>query len=490
MKPIARLIFIFYCPEPLSRDGSYFKELEKKTMAVVAPFRGVRYNPEKIERLEDVVTPPYDVISTDDEKKLLQKTPYSMINLDLRNISQGTTEDDGRYKQAQERFQTWQDENVLVQDEQPAIYLYYIDYNHPNGKRLTRKGIVSLVGLAEFAEGIVKPHEKTFSGVISDRLQLMETCKAQFSQIFSIYSDREQEVITNLEKARHAEPLLQVDDQNANTHTLWRVTDKETLKQVHHFFSDKSVYIADGHHRYTTALDCRRRALAQNPNLPADHPCNYIMMYLCACEDAGLSVLPTHRLVRWPGAMTADQLQERMQQGMIVTEVKQGGRETLIAEVMNRMNEADTSHGTPAFGVYHPGEDRAFLLQMQDETISRSPCLADKPEVLQELDVVVLSDLLIQDYLGLNHDQCVNEGLVSYLSDPDVALDEAVKASVLQDTHTPLLFLLNPTKVEQVLKVADSDNIMPHKSTYFYPKIMTGLLVNKLDDEQHIQPPS
>lgn len=413
-----------------------------------------------------------------------------MINLDLRNISQGTTEDDGRYKQAQERFQTWQDENVLVQDEQPAIYLYYIDYNHPNGKRLTRKGIVSLVGLAEFAEGIVKPHEKTFSGVISDRLQLMETCKAQFSQIFSIYSDREQEVITNLEKARHAEPLLQVDDQNANTHTLWRVTDKETLKQVHHFFSDKSVYIADGHHRYTTALDCRRRALAQNPNLPADHPCNYIMMYLCACEDAGLSVLPTHRLVRWPGAMTADQLQERMQQGMIVTEVKQGGRETLIAEVMNRMNEADTSHGTPAFGVYHPGEDRAFLLQMQDETISRSPCLADKPEVLQELDVVVLSDLLIQDYLGLNHDQCVNEGLVSYLSDPDVALDEAVKASVLQDTHTPLLFLLNPTKVEQVLKVADSDNIMPHKSTYFYPKIMTGLLVNKLDDEQHIQPPS
>ncbi|MGB5684549.1 MAG: DUF1015 domain-containing protein [Candidatus Electrothrix sp.] len=457
-------------------------------MAVVAPFRGVRYNPEKIERLEDVVTPPYDVISTDDEKKLLQKNPYSMINLDLRNISQGTTEDDGRYEQARERFQAWQDENVLIQDEQPSIYLYYIDYNHPSGKRLTRKGIVSLVGLAEFSEGIVKPHEKTFAGVISDRVQLMETCKAQFSQIFSIYADQEQKIISRLEKVREAEPMLQINDQNANTHTLWRVTDKEALEFVHHFFADKPVYIADGHHRYTTALNCRRRALAADPDLPADHPCHYIMMYLCACEDPGLSVLPTHRLVRQPGSMSGDQLQKRMQLGMIVTEIKQGGRETLIAEVLNRMNEIDTSGGMPAFGVYHPGEDRAFLLRMQNETISGSPSLADKPEVLQELDVVVLSDLLIQDYLGLSHEQCVNEGLVSYLSDSDVALDEAVKESVLQETHTPLLFLLNPTKVKQVLKVADSDNIMPHKSTYFYPKIMTGLLLNKLDDGEHIHP--
>ncbi|MCI5211026.1 MAG: DUF1015 domain-containing protein, partial [Candidatus Electrothrix sp. ATG2] len=336
-------------------------------------------------------------------------------------------------------------------------------------------------------EGIVKPHEKTFSGVISDRLQLMETCKAQFSQIFSIYSDQEQEVISSLEKVREAEPMLQVDDQNGNTHTLWRVTDQEALAHVHRFFADKSVYIADGHHRYTTALDCRRRALASNPDLPADHPCNYIMMYLCACEDAGLSVLPTHRLVRWPGVMNADQLRERMEQGMTVSEVKQGSRETLIAEVLNRMNEADSNGGMPTFGVYHPGEDRAFLLSMQDKTLSNSPSLVDKPEVLQELDVVVLSDLLIQDYLGLSHDQCVHDGLVSYLSDPDVALDEAVKESVLQESHTPLLFLLNPTKVDQVLKVADSDNIMPHKSTYFYPKIMTGLLLNKLNDEEQIQ---
>ncbi|MCI5222993.1 MAG: DUF1015 domain-containing protein [Candidatus Electrothrix sp. AR4] len=458
-------------------------------MAVVAPFRGVRYNLDKIERLEDVVTPPYDVISTEDGEKLLQKNPYSMINLDLRNISQGETKDDGRYEQARERFQAWQDEAVLIRDQQPAIYLYYIDYNLPDGKRLTRKGIVSLVGLAEFDEGVVKPHEKTFSGVISDRLQLMESCEAQFSQIFSIYSDEEQVVINGLEKVREAEPMFQVNDHNSNTHTMWRVTDEDALRRVHRFFTNKSLYIADGHHRYTTALDCRRRALSRNPDLPADHPCNYIMMYLFACEDPGLSVLPTHRLVRWPGTMSAEQLTERMRPGLLVSEVLQGTRETLITEVLNRMNEAENSSGMPAFGVYHAGEDRAFLLRMQDGTIEKAPSLADKPEVLQELDVVVLSNLLIQDYLDLSHEQCVQENLVSYLSDSDIALDTAVKESVLQDAHTPLLFLLNPTRVEQVRKVADSDNIMPHKSTYFYPKIMTGLLVNKLDDQEHIKPP-
>ena len=457
-------------------------------MAVVAPFRGVRYNPEKIKRLEDVITPPYDVISSEDGENLLRKNPYSMINLDLRNTSQDKTEDDGRYTLARDRFQTWQDEAVLIRDRQPAMYLYYIDYNRPGGERLTRKGVVSLVGLAEFSEGIVRPHEKTFAGVISDRVKLMETCEAQFSQIFSIYSDKEQAVINDLEKVREPEPMFRVEDHNANTHTLWRVTDEETLRRVQHFFKGKSVYIADGHHRYTTALECRGRALARNPDLPAKHPCNYIMMYLCACEDPGLSVLPTHRLVRWPGAISADQLTEKMSAGMEVSEVTQGSRETLIAEVLNRMDEVKNEEGMPTFGVYHAGEDRAFLLRLRKGVINKASSLSDKPSVLQELDVVLLSELLIRDHLGLSYERCVQEKLVSYLSDSNEALDAAVKESVLRESHTPLLFLLNPTRVEQVLKVADSDNIMPHKSTYFYPKIMTGLLLNKLDDQERISP--
>ncbi len=458
-------------------------------MAVVAPFRGVRYNPEKIKQLEDVITPPYDVITEEAGAELLKKNPYSMMNLDLRNTSQDETDDDGRYQQASDRFSAWQEKQILIRDQQPAIYLYYIDYKLANGQQMTRRGIVGLVGLAEFSEGIVKPHEKTFSGVISDRLQLMEACQAQFSQIFSIYQDPEQVVITDLEKLRQPEPLMEAKDHNGNSHTLWQVTDKAAIARVHHFFADRSVYIADGHHRYTTALDCRRRALAKNPDLPADHPCNYIMMYLCAAEDPGLSVLPTHRLVKWPGTLNADQLQKKMRAGMRISEIKTGARETLIAEVLNRMDESEMDTGMPAFGVYHAGEDRAFLLRMQDGTVEKTQSLAEQAEVLKELDVVVLSELLIQDYLGLSHDQCVKEELVSYISDPDVALDAAVKQSVLQSSHTPLLFLLNSTRVDQVIRVADSGRIMPHKSTYFYPKIMTGLLINKLVGDEPVKLP-
>jgi uncharacterized protein (DUF1015 family) len=455
-------------------------------MAVVAPFRGVRYNPEKIEHLEDVVTPPYDVISAEAGAELLEKNPYSMINLDLRNTSQDETEDDGRYRRARDRFDAWQEDDVLIRDDQPAIYLYFIEYTHPSGKKMTRKGLVALVGLAEFSEGIVRPHEKTFSGVISDRLELMEECRAQFSQIFSIYSDPEQAVIGELEKKREPEPICRVEDHSGNIHTLWRVTDEDALDRVHRFFRDRPVYIADGHHRYTTALDCRRRALERDPDMPEDSPYNFIMMYLCAGEDAGLSVLPTHRLVNWPGAMSGDELQEKMAAGMEVSEVRVGARETLIAEVLNRMDEAEMDTAMPAFGVYHAGEDRAFLLRMRDGAVENNRILAAKPQVLRDLDVVVLSDLLISEYLGLSHDRCVKEKLVGYFSDPDAALDAAVKNSVLEDGRTPLLFLLNPTRVEQVTQVADSGEIMPHKSTYFYPKIMTGLLINKLVDDEHV----
>ncbi len=456
-------------------------------MAVVAPFRGVRYNPKKIEQLEDVVTPPYDVISVEAGSDMQEKNPYSMINLDLRNTSQDDIGDDGRYQRARGRFEAWQDEEILIRDEQPAMYLYYIEYTHPSGKRMTRKGLVALVGLAEFSEGIVKPHEKTFAGVISDRLELMEECRAQFSQVFSIYSDSEQQVISALEEVRPPEPVCRVDDIDGNTHTLWRLTDQDALADVQRFFAaDRAVYIADGHHRYTTALACRRNARERYPELPADSAYNYIMMYLCASEDPGLSVLPTHRLVNWPGSMSADQLTDKMCAGFRVTEVKVGARETLIAEVLDRMDEAEMATGMPAFGVYHAGEDRAFLLRMLDSAAGESRSLADKPEVLRWLDVVVLSDLLINDHLELNHEQCVKDELIGYFSDPDAALDAVVKKSVLEDGHTPLLFLLNPTRVSQVMAVADSGEVMPHKSTYFYPKIMTGLLINKLVADEKI----
>lgn len=459
-------------------------------MALIAPLRGLRFNPDKIEKLDEVVTPPYDVISEEDGAKFLEKNVYNMIQLDLRNNPHGGSEsvDAVRYQQAKSLFDTWQDNDILIRDDKPAIYLYYIDYTHPSGRTMTRKGIISLVGLAEFSEGIVRPHEKTFDAVIIDRMRLMDECKAQFSQVFSIYNDSQNIVIETLEKARESQPVCSVKDHLHNTHTLWRVTDKEALDSVIHYFSDQPVYIADGHHRYTTALGCRDNAMAKDPNLPAESPYNYIMMYLCSTEDEGLSVLPTHRLLNYPATISADKVLELLEPGLNIEEVNGGSREVLVAEILARMNESIMTSSNPVFGLYHAGEDRSFLLTLKEKSDTFA-AIAAKPEVLRDLDVVVLSELFFNEFLDLDHMKIVREKLVSYYSDPDEAIDVAVKKSIADDQHTPLLFLLNPTRVHQVTDVADSGEIMPHKSTYFYPKIVTGLMINKLVESEKIYMP-
>ncbi len=455
-------------------------------MAIIAPFHGVRFNLNVVDNLEDVVTPPYDVISEEDGHTLLQKNPYNMIQLDLRNDSQAKEGQKTRYSDAHSLFGSWQEDQILVRDDKPAMYLYYIDYTHPSGKKMTRKGMVSLVGLAEFSEGIVRPHEKTFDAVIADRLELMETCRAQFSKVFSIYSDKENAIMALLEQNREPEALCSTKDHNGNTHTLWRVTDPAALSQVSQQFKDKSIYIADGHHRYTTALGCRKRALLKNPDMSADNPFNFIMMYLCCMEDEGLSILPTHRLILNPGPMSADELASCLDKRFEVEEISGGSREILIGEVLARMNEADMDADVFASGAYHAGEDRCFFLKAKPDALKDS-VVASKPDVLQNLDVVIFSELLIHESLQLDHKRCLREKLVRYFSDPDAALDLSVKMSIADDNHTPLLFLINPTKVHQVMNVADKGEVMPHKSTYFYPKIMTGLLINKLVEDEKIE---
>ena len=445
-------------------------------MAKIAPFRGLRFNPEKIDRMEDVVTPPYDVIDEKAQVALLSKNPYNMIQLDLTKHA-GVTPAAGRYEGAKNLFDRWQEEGVLIRDSKPAMYLYHIRYNLPNGRSFTRKGLVCLVGLAEFDEGIVKPHEKTFRSVTDDRLKLIETCQAQFSQVFSLYSDENGEIIAALEGACPQEPLYTVEDQDGCRHTLWAVTDREVLAKISSAFKDKSVYIADGHHRYSTALQLRELMSKRQGSVAENSPYNHIMMYLCPMEDPGLSVLPTHRLVYFPGRIGANDLVLRMQDYFDIEEISGGSRETLLEQVLGRMDEKQ-QHQT-VFGMYEPKADRCFLMSLKPVVMARAVG-RELPPALQELDVVVLSDLVVERLLGLSHEQCDNEGLIAYYSDPDDALDNAVKIASQNGEKSPILFLMNHTPVAQVKKIADENLIMPHKSTYFYPKILTGLLINRI----------
>ena len=454
-------------------------------MALIAPFRGLRYNPEKISSMENVVSPPYDVINNEAQDALLNKDPYNMIRLDLGKKTSGGEEDNGRYLESRAILEEWEKGQVLVRDEQPSFYLYYIEYAHPSGRRLTRKGLVALAGLAEFSEGIVKPHEKTFRGVVSDRLRLLETCGTQFSQIFSLYSDPAAEIMDCLEAVRPEAPLYTAKDLDGGLHSFFAVSEPQALAKVQELFRDKSLYIADGHHRYTTALQLRENKQQETGGpLPIDSPFNNTMMYLCPMEDLGLSVLPTHRLARLPEGHGLDAVLERLAGGFEVQEVKGGSREVLLGETLAGMEEGGAE--ATVFGLYHAGQDRAFLLSLRQGAMEQE--FGDKhPAAMRELDVVVLSDLILEKYLDLSHARCAEENLVEYFSDPDEALDRAVKESAAEQGSELFLFLMNPTEVSQVQRVADEGLVMPHKSTYFYPKILTGMVMNKMVTGEPVQ---
>ncbi|MBU0673757.1 MAG: DUF1015 domain-containing protein [Proteobacteria bacterium] len=447
-------------------------------MALIAPFRGLRYNSTRVPKLEEVVTPPYDVIDRKAQEDLLKKNPYNMIQLDLsKNIDPAGMTDE-RYRHSRDLLEQWQAEGILVRDSEPAVYLYFIEYQHPSGRRLTRKGLVCLTGLAEFSEGIVKPHEQIFRGVVTDRLRLLDTCRTQFSQVFALYPDQEGAVMSSLEAGRSGTPLCEAFDHDGCRHSLWSITDPAVILHVAGLFAAKSVYIADGHHRYNTALQMRELIVEREGSVTPDSPFNHIMMYLCAMEDPGLSVLPTHRLVQMPG-VGADDLVKRLAEGFVVEEIRGGTREVLLAEVLARMDEIVEGN---CFGLYHPVEDRCYLLIMKPGMMEAAG-LDTIPASLRELDVVVLSELILEKYLQLSHQECEERNLIDYFSDPDEALDQAVKNSIGSE-EVSILFLMKNTLVAQVKRVSDEELIMPHKSTYFYPKVLTGLVLNKMESDE------
>jgi uncharacterized protein (DUF1015 family) len=246
---------------------------------------------------------------------------------------------------------------------------------------------------------------------------------------------------------------------------------------VRQAFAHRPLYIADGHHRYTTALQLRELMVKREGRVAPDSPYNHIMMYLCPMEDPGLSVLPTHRLVAYPGRITVDELVAKMADSFEIEEVRGGIRESLMEQVLDRMDERP--QGRTVFGMYEPVADRCFLLTLKSGIMEQ--VVGDTmPAALRELDVVVLSELIVERLLCLDHERCDRENLISYYSDPDTALDTAVKEAAATDARSQILFLMNHTPVAQVKKIADERLIMPHKSTYFYPKILTGLLINKI----------
>jgi uncharacterized protein (DUF1015 family) len=443
-------------------------------MARIRPFRGVLYNPEKVPDLKAVVTPPHDVISAEEQQEYYTAHPQNMIRLILGKVSPEDTEHNNRYTRAAQSFRGWLEEGILTQDQDPAFYVTEIDFRMDEAVH-TRLGFISLVGLERFEEGIIRPHEKTFSATNVDRLKLIEASRANLSPIFSIFSDRDNEILGSLRAAIESfPPDLDFEDLKGYRHRLWRVTDHKIHKEIGQRLADRPVYIADGHHRYWTALQYRDRMKSQQPTLAPDDPCNFVMMYLTSMQDPGLALRPVHRVVCDVKKQAVEDFVDKASAYFDIETLDIGHMDRKQIDKAS-LKKAMTIGNSTVIGVAL-WNDKAFHVLRMKERVTDDVRGQEIPEPLRRLDVTIVTKLVLEDILGLNGPALDDERSILYPSTVDEALDAVYGGGC------SMALILNPTRLNELQEVSDAGLIMPRKSTYFYPKVMTGLVINKIGD--------
>jgi uncharacterized protein (DUF1015 family) len=420
-------------------------------MAKLKPFKGMRFTP-AAGVIGDLVCPPYDIISEKERAAYIEKNPHNIIRLEL---PAGGEE---RYKTAGELLREWMETGLLKKDEQAAIYIYEMEFT-ANGKRNKLRGFISLAELREFADGVVLPHEETLSKAKTDRFNLMSETMCNFSEIYSLYFDKDgavQEIINGLGNT----PDVSVTDPDGTVHSLTAVTDEPLLDRLTALFADKKLYIADGHHRYETALNFHKKLAAEGK---ATENSGYIAMYLVNIENDGLVIFPTHRIVKGLENFSAADVVEKSKAYFDIMETSR--QEDMVSALHN-----DYFDGKCTFALY-AGAGKCYIFRLRDKT-AVSELLPGMSAAYCGLDVSVLHTLLLEKILGIDKENMANQKNLTYTRN----VNEALEAVDIYDADCA--FILNPTKVTEISAVAAANEKMPQKSTYFYPKLITGLVMN------------
>jgi uncharacterized protein (DUF1015 family) len=447
-------------------------------MAHIAPFRGLRYNPELIADLSLVVAPPYDVISPEGQRILHARHDRNVIRLILGESLVGDDAERNRYSRAADYFRRWQAEKILVRDPVPALYLYQQIFRPDSGGELTRSAVIALVRLEEFGGRSVLPHERTIPGPKEDRLRLMQSCSANLSPVFGVYPDAPSGM-DRLLAPGDAKPEIDLLDGDGVRHRVWICEERSRIESIRRGFEPTPILIADGHHRYETALifrDMLRASDRGDPALVDRRPYNYIMMALVSADDPGLLILPIHRLLK---RLPADSLSEYLRQIAPQFTVEHAAipkdPEAGAAALLRRLHGTGT--GPHRFGLYAGGED-GYVLTLADERILEQGPSATKPTIYRRLDVSIVHEQLIEGPLRRQGRPTPSEDAITYTHDPVEAL-----RSVRQGGWAAA-FLLNPTRIAEVQEVAMLGLRMPPKSTFFYPKLLTGLVINPINRDE------
>jgi uncharacterized protein (DUF1015 family) len=417
-------------------------------MADVQPLQALHYDLSVVGALGDVVAPPYDVIDSEQRTALIAKSPFNVVAVDLPE------DEPDRYAAARELFESWQLQGAIVRDREPAIWAHTQRYTGPDGIEQTRRGFFCRVRIEEYGPGRVRPHERTHPGPREDRLRLTRATRANMSPIFSLYSDPAGAAWAALEPFTAKTPWGEATDADGTVHRLWRGADEGTIAAVQAAARDSELLIADGHHRYETA-----RAYAEEIGGEGDH--RYVLMCLVALEDPGLTVFPTHRLVRGLDAARQEVLAQALRRDFEVTEVP-------IEELA-----PPPGAGPLQLGYIDSHSKRPFRLTLRDQAIADA-ALPGFSEAYQHLDTGALEALLLKGALGLSDDD------ISHLHNFRYARDAAEALALVRGGAYDVAFLMRPTPVGQVRDVAAAGENMPPKSTFFFPKLLTGLLFNPL----------
>ncbi len=442
-------------------------------MADVRGFRGVRYALDQLEAdAEDVVVPPYDVIATNEQCNYYERHPNNVIRLALNQQRDDDDDENNRYTRARRHLMDWLAEGVLTMDDRPGLYAHYQDFEDHRGQRYTRRGMLGLVGLEPYDNDIVLPHERTLRGPKVDRLNLMKACDANLSPVFLLYDDPDREIDALLGEHREELALDATTECDGIRHRLWPVFDGDVRAQVAERFEDKQLLIADGHHRYETALAYRNFRRESDESARDRAPYDYIMAFLVNMHDPGLQVFPTHRLVHDVPNFDAGELARSLETSphFDVREVSKP-LESEASAVMDQLTEAGDAH--PSFIFATDAWERAKLVQFTGDT--DSPVFDDATDdEVRQLDTTILHEAILDRMLGIDREAQEAKRNLGYTRD----LDDAVDAT--SDADHQLVVFMNPTEVSEVVDVCQSGSKMPQKSTYFYPKVLTGLTLNLL----------
>ena len=419
-------------------------------MADVQPLRTLRYEPSAVGSLEDVIAPPYDVIDAAERAQLLERSPFNVVEIDLPQAANGGDP----YEHARDTLDEWRRDGVVVTEPEPAMWALEQSYTAPDGGERTRRGFFARVRVEDYGPGRIRPHERTHPGPKEDRLRLTRATRANLSPIFSLFPDPDNAAVDALAKATAGDPFGTASDSDGTRNSLWRIGEPELIAELQGAVADAELLIADGHHRYETA-----RIYADEIGGEGEH--RYVLMFLCSLSDPGLTVFPTHRLL---SNLKESEVQEKLGAAL--------KRDFEVERIEAEELEPPASE-TVQFGYMDSHFKQPFRLTLKDQSIA-DEALPGMPEPYRKLDTAVLEALVLRGALAMSEDDISHLNGLGYSK----SLEEA-RAGV-ESGDWDAGFFMRATPVEQVREVAEAGESMPPKSTYFYPKVPTGLVFNSL----------